>query len=585
MSPTSTTTASSTTAELLPGYYVEPDTGAWLSLPWPKDLRELPTSLGPQIIAWCEEWLVDYFWGGPWRFTRGQKRFIHMWYALAGVDGDRPRWLYRSGVKRGAKGTGKDPLLAALALAELCGPTLPVWKGDRWVGESRRLALVQIAANSERQAKDPLKVANAMVNADMAAHFGFDKGKTMTQLAGGSAIEVLTKSEASAEGDPATAVFLNESHHMTESNGGQSLAAVGRRNAGKSPGGLARVLEFTNTHMPGEGSVAEDSFEAWQAQVFGKARKEDILYDSREAPPHLSLHNDEQLMQGLRAAYADAEWSDLERIRDEALDPRVPLADSIRFYFSSLPTAEDAYVDPRKFDAKVKPDRVVEHGEAIALFLDCSKSTDATTLDACCISDGHCFSIRGWQKPHGERGKGWLAPREQVDAEVRGAFDLYDVQWFGVDPSPAKDDEDEALYWAELIDDWHRDFRDKVLVWATPGEKAGSAVKFDMRFSTPGGRDRVRQLTEEAERTAAAIEEDSPTEPFSWDGSPMVRQHFHNARRRPNQFGVSIGKRSRSSSKLVDHAVSTVGARLGRRLILNSGKRRRRKRSGRVHAG
>jgi hypothetical protein len=129
-----------------------------------------------------------------------------------------------------------------------------------------------------------------------------------------------------------------------------------------------------------------------------------------------------------------------------------------------------------------------------------------------------------------------------------------------------------------------------VLIWATSGEKRGSAVSFDMRLSQPGGRDRVRQFTEEAELTAQAIDEwDPPADddeepedpPLTWDGDPALRLHVHNARRRPNQWGVSIGKQSRASSKLVDYAVGMVGARLGRRLVLNSGKRRKR-RSGRA---
>lgn len=560
-------------AELLPGYQVEPDTGAWLSLPWPPPFDETLT-IGPQVVAWCEEWAQHHLTGEPWRFTRGQLRFVHLWYALRG-PGPEAHWLFRSAVKRGAKGTGKDPLQAILALAELCGPVRPVWDPDagRWIGSAHRMPLVQLAANSEAQATDVLRVANAMVGPEMAERYEFDKGVLRTQLAGGGRIELLTRSEASSEGDPATAIFLNESHHMTHTSGGQRLAAVARRNVGKSPGGMARLLESTNAHMPGEGSVAEDSYEAWQAQVSGKTRRADILYDSREAPPDLSLHNEQELMKGLAAAYADAPWVDLERIRDEAQDPRVPIGDAIRFYFSSLPTSEDAWVDPRKFDKLAKPELEVVDGEQITLFLDCSKSTDATALCACRMDDGHVFGLGLWQRPRGDRGTGWLAPREDVDAEVAAAFDRWDVQWFGVDPSPARDDEDEALYWAEMVDKWHRDYRDVVALWATPGAK-GSAVSFDLRLSQPGGRDRVRAFTEEAERTATAIDEDGS---LTWDGDPGLRLHVHNARRRPNQWGISIGKQSRTSSKLVDYAVTMVGARLGRRLVLNSGKRRRRK--------
>lgn len=572
---------SPTTDEVLPGYFVEPDTGAWLTLPrFPA--KGVPT-IGNWVIAWAQGQGPfkhvpsprHYLTGDPWRFTDGQRTFILWWYSLAG-KGPTRKWLYRSGVKRGAKGTGKDPLLAILALAELCGPTRPVWDGKQWVGKRHNLALVQIAANSESQAKDPLIVANAMVSKEMREHYGFVKGKLQTEIENGSKIEVLTSSEVSAEGDPATAIFLNESHHMKHSNGGQLLASVARRNVGKSPDGMARVCEFTNAHMPGEGSVAEDSFEAWQNQVAGKTRRKDILYDSREAPPHLSIHNEDELMEGLRAAYKDAVWmTDYERLRDEAQDTRITVAESIRYYFSSLPTSEDAWIEPRKFDQLAKPEIVVADGEAIALFLDCSKSEDATTLTACRISDGHVMAVLGRQRPHGDRGKNWLAPREEFDAKVRELKDRYDLQWFGVDPSPARDDETEALYWAELIDTWHRDFREDLLLWATPGKHA---VLFDFRQSQPGGRERLREFTVMAEQTAQAIDEEGS---LTWDGDSMLRLHVHHARRRPNQFGISIGKRTRDSKDLVDYAVSMVGARLGRRRILNSGlTRETQKRSG-----
>jgi hypothetical protein len=375
--------------------------------------------------------------------------------------------------------------------------------------------------------------------------------------------------------------MLNESHHMTETSGGHKVAAVARRNVGKSPAELqARLFEYTNAHEQGAESVAEQSFEAWQAQVSGRAKRQDILYDSIEAPPDTDIVDDASRMSGLQAAYMDAPWADLERLSDEMLDPQTPVGDSIRYYLNGLAAAQDAWVDPRKFDdpgRHAKPDLQVADGEQITLFLDCSKSTDATVLDACRIEDGHVFALGGWQRPHGDRGKGWLAPRTEVDAKVRETFERYQVLWFGVDPSPAKDDEDEALYWKDVIDGWHRDFGKKLLLWATPGAKTGNAVLFDMRLSIPGGRERVRAFTEEAELTAAAIDDDEHPEPLTHDANPMLRVHVHNARRRPNQWGVSLGKQTRSSSKLVDHAVGMVGARLGRRLVLNSGKRRRKR--------
>ena len=575
------------TSDLLPGYRVDADAGAWLTLPWPDDPDEREqlarSSLGPQVIAWAEgrtdePGLVDYLTGRPWRFTRGQRRFLVLWYALT-PDG---RWRFRSGVKRGAKGTGKDPFGAAICDCELIGPVrFDGWAADgRPVGVPHRLPLVQIAANSEAQAKDVLRVANALLSREAREHYLIDPGETRTLLKDtGGRVELLTASEKSSEGDPATFIMLNESHHMTESSGGHRVAEVARRNVGKSPAELqARLCEFTNAHQQGLDSVAERSFEAWQAQVSGRAKRQDILYDSIEAPPTTDLYDDASRMAGLTAAYSDAPWADLERLSDEVLDPRTSVADSIRYYLNGLAAAEDAWVDPRKFDECAKPDVVVADREQVAMFLDCSKSGDATGLVASRLSDGHVIKLGGWQRPHGDRSKGWLAPREEVDAAVRQAFDRYDVTWFGVDPSPARDDETEALYWMPLIDAWHRDFGKRLAVWATPG-RTGHSVMFDMRLSQPGGVIRNRAFTEAAMQTAQEIDEEGS---LTHDGDSMLRVHVHNARRRPNQWGVSLGKVTRDSSKLVDLAVCMVGARMGRRLVLNSGKAAKKAKTGRA---
>jgi hypothetical protein len=207
------------------------------------------------------------------------------------------------------------------------------------------------------------------------------------------------------------------------------------------------------------------------------------------------------------------------------------------------------------------------------MFLDCSKSGDATGLVGCRLSDGHVFTIGKWERPRGKAGEGWLAPRDQVDGSVRYAFEQYKVVWFGVDPSPAKDDDTEALYWMPTIDGWHRDFGKKLKVWATGGVKIGHSVLFDMRIKTPGGIARNAQFTQAAMQTAQDVDEHGT---LSWDGDSRLQTHTHQAKRRTNPWGVSLGKVTRDSDKHIDLAVCMVGARMGRRIVLNSGKVRRR---------
>lgn len=564
--------------ELLPpGYRIDPETGAWTTLPWPGDpslpmthpdrLALLPPSLGPFIIRWAEHWLVHHQTGKPWRYSLAQKQWLHMWYAL---DIETGRWIYRSGVKRAAKGTGKDPEQAAQALAEFVGPVEFAGVVDGVVvGRPRRLSKVQLAANSKNQAREVLTVANAMISDRLRAAARIDAGLTRTMTSSGSIIELLTASEKSTEGAPATAVFLNESHHMTASSGGAATFEVAQRNVGKSPAHIqARLVQYTNAHLQGQDSVAEGAYDAWQDQLSLPPEYQDILYDSREAAAGLDVADLDDLDLGLKQAYSAAPWADLVRLRQEALDSRMTPGQIVRFYFNGVGSVEDSWVEPRAFDDLAHPEMALEEGDKIALFLDCSKSSDATTMVACRLSDGFIAFMGGWQKPKGKRGEGWLAPRETVDAMVRQAFKDYKVVWFGVDPSPATDDDTEALYWQPMIDGWHRDLGRKVTVWATPGA-GGHSILFDMRMSQPGAVRRNQQFTEVAMQTQLDIEEEKT---LLHDGDPMLRRHVHNARRRPNQWGISLGKINRSSDRLVDAAVSMVGARLGRQIALRSPK-------------
>ena len=547
-------------------------------------------SLGPAIIAWSEgkteqPGLIHYQSKAPWRWTDGQRRFLMLWYC---VD-ETGRFIYRSGIKRGAKGTGKDPFAAAMCNTELCGPVEFAGFDDdgRPIGRPRGFPLVQVMSNSQEQSKDVLRVANAMWSKDAREYYDLDCGETRTVVrSNGGRFEVPMSSEASAEGDPATFVILNESHHMTHSNGGANVAAVARRNVGKSPKEIgARVVECTNAHVPGRDSVAEGSFVAWQKQQAPQhTGNRDILYDSIEAPPSTDILTDAGRQVGLRAAYMDAPWNDIERISAEMADPRTSVADTIRFYLNGLAAEADSWVDPGRFDDLAEP-REVGKKDWVALFLDCSKTGDATAFTLTRLDDMYTFTGGVWECPQGwnkqKNGK-WLAPRAEVDAAVRAAFEQYDVVWCGIDPSPAEDDETEALYWRDVIDGLHRDFGAKLPVWATPGAQ-GNSVLFDMRLSAYGSDARMRGYTETAMQVQRWIdEEDKATTPLRHDGNSMLRLHVHQAKNRANKWGHSLSKVTRDSDKKVDLAVCMVGSIMGARLALNSGKLKK-KRAGRSH--
>ncbi|SPJ40187.1 hypothetical protein CHUV2995_00974 [Corynebacterium diphtheriae subsp. lausannense] len=459
--------------------------------------------------------------------------------------------------------------------------------GVQWAGKRHELPLVQIASNSEAQSKAVLRVANSQLGSEAVAYYQLDKGQTATYVKGGAArMEVLTASERSSEGNPATFILLNETHHMTKESGGQNLAAVARRNVGKSKRSLqARIVECTNAHAQGSASVGERSFESWQKQQSGryKALKKDILYDSIEYDPRLDFYDAQQRELALRQAYADAPWADIERLSAEIIDPELSAAEAIRFYLNGIAEQEDAYVAAQNFAALAEPSKLFDEDDQIVMFLDCSKSEDATALMGCRVSDGFNQTLGVWSRPRGKRGEGYLVDRAEVDAVVRECFDSYRVVAFGVDPSPAKDDSTEASYWRPMIDGWHRDFRKRLRVWATPGAR-GNSVLWDMRLSAPGGADRNRKFSQEVEIVRALIDDEGLDGAFRHDGDPALVAHVNNTRVRWNKFGLTLGKKTRDSTQSVDLCVAMIAANVLRREALNSGKVRvssGRRRSGR----
>ena len=571
-------TDSQTSDGLPPGYHLG-SRGAWCTLPWPDDQDEklalMESSLGPSLIDWAE-WRTDEPGllndeGEPWRFTDGQARFLILWYAFD----ERGRFRFRRGCKRGSKGTGKDPFGAAMCNIEFLGPSQLFWDGSQWRGKRHEMPLVQIASNSLEQSKDMLRVANSQLGADAVEFYQLDKGLVSTTVKNSAArLEVLTASERSAEGDPATFIALNETHHMTESSGGVHVASVARRNVGKSKASLqARMIDFTNAHVQGTESVGERTFRAWQKQVSGASvgSKRDILYDSVEADPRLDFYDESERKLALAQAYSDAPWADLERLADEIADPELSAADAIRFYLNGLAVAEDAFVEPKNFAALGDPSLKLCDGDRIALFLDCSKSEDATAMMACRIDDGFNQVMGVWERPRGPRGEGYLVNREDVDRVVRDCMDRYRVVWFGVDPSPARDDSKEASYWKPLIDRWHLDFQRKLKVWATPGAR-GSSVMFDMRTSTTGSVERNKKICDETAIIQELVDEQGMDGGFRHDGNADLVRHVNNTRCRWGKFGLTPGKANRDSPMLVDLCVAMIGANVGRRDALNSGK-------------
>lgn len=335
------------------------------------------------------------------------------------------------------------------------------------------------------------------------------------------------------------------------------------RNLAKSG---SRALETCNAWEPGAGSVAESTWDAWVAQEEGRTRSSSrILYDARMAPPDTDLADEESLMRGLEYAYGDCWWVDLRVIRDRIWDPRTPPDKSRRFYLNQPTATQDAWVTPMAWAALTDTTQVVADGEEIVAFFDGSKSRDATALIGCRVSDGYIFTLGVWE-PDPAHTTESVVPVAEVDAAVARMFDRYKVLAFFAD----------VKEWEGFVKvTWPERYGDDLLVWAVSEGREPQPIAWDMRSHT-------QEFTLACELTETEIKERR----FAHDGDSRVARHVANARRRPNRWGVSIGKESPDSPLKIDAAVCVIGARMVRRLVLASPRYKARSnqkpRSGRV---
>lgn len=495
-------------------------------------------TLGWDILGWTAEWLQQPDGpnaGASWRFTDEQFRFLLWWYALD----EQGKFVYRSGVYRRMKGTGKTPMAAALCAVEFIGPCrFGGWKANRDpIAVPHPAAWVQTVAVSRDQTRNLMTLFPGLFTKAAVAEYGIDLGKEIIYAhRGRSRIEAVTSSPRSLEGGRASFIVKDENHHWIESNEGHAMADVIARNLAKSRDGSARSLATTNAFNPGEDSDAERDWDAHVAILTGKSRATGFLYDSLEAPPETVLSDPASLRAGLLAARGDSVWLDVDRLIEEIYDPRTPPSMARRFYLNQIVAAEDAWVTPQAWIQQARPSKTVSEGSIVTLGLDGSKSDDHTALVACDVETSHMFLLGHWDPQSYSDGQ---LPRDQVDAAVHQAFKRFDIVGFYSD----------RQHFETYIDKWAEEFGDQLCVAA----RVKQPVEWDMGA-------RQHDATKASEAFLDAIVEGALTH----DGNPTFTQHVLNARNRPNNYGITFGKESRFSSRKVDCLAAAVLARQAR---------------------
>jgi len=525
----------------------------------PRVPGELPT-LGYEVLDWITGMLAapdhsDYEAFIPYR---EQEDFILRWYQLDPVTGRR---RYNRGVLGRPRGWGKSPLLAAIACAEAMGPVVfDGWDADgRPVGKpwsEVRTPVVQLAAVSEEQVRNTWQPVLEMLRPEAPVHdhvVGLEVMDTFIALPNRGRMSAVTSSARTIKGARPVFAVLDQSEEWVPSNGGVKLANTMRANAAKIGG---TSLESPNAHLPGEGSVAEQSAAYWQAIRTGAAKDDGLLYDHREAPPDCDMAERDSLIAGLRVAYGDSSGHkggcvihtpacppghvDLDRLVSTIWDPAQDVQQSRSDFLNQVVAASDAWVSHPEWGACMDLSKTLDPADAVVLGFDGSRGrargkADATALVGCRVSDGYLFEVRVWEQPSGPAGRDWAPNPLEVDAVVRDCFTRWRVVGFYADPSG----------WTEHVARWEAEFHRKLRVRATQN----TPIAVWPRGKTSGVAAAVEQLR------AAIVNRE-----VTHDGSAALTRHVLNARRRPVSTGYLIFKAYPDSPDKIDACYSAVMA-------------------------
>lgn len=523
--------------------------------PWDFDAG-IPT-LGFEAAAWTERWLIQPNGpdaGKPFRLTRRQLTFLLWFYALDRKDG---LWLYNHAARRQAKGSGKSPFAAVWALIEFCAPVRLERFDDRQPGGVRgrtvSMPWVQIAATAESQTANTMRMVRAFApkGSAVAVEHGLDVGKTRYYRLPEGTLEVITSSATAAEGAEVSAVVGDETEWWLPANGGPALMSVLADNLAKSG---ARMMETSNSWVPGRNSVAEATWDDWVSQQAGRQQgTQRVLYDARMAPADTNMADPLSLRAGLEFVYDDCDWKrdsrgrlDVQPIMERIYRQSAKIDDSKRKYLNWPTAALDAWMIPEKYHRLARPDITIAAKDRIVLFFDGSKSRDATALVGCRVDDGHVFTLGVWQPdPQDDEATVDVA---EVDRAVMLAFEQHTVAAFFAD---VREWESYAL------SEWPRRYADDLEIMAVPHGRPPQSIAWDMRSHSY-----------EFARAAEAAEAEILDGAFTHDGDLSTMEHVTNCRRRYMRDLITVGKESPDSSKKIDAAVCMIGARMVRRMVL-----------------
>lgn len=406
-------------------------------------------TLGWDVLAWATQNLNQPDGegkGDPWVFQPDQALFVLWFYA---VD-SRGKFLYRRAYRERAKGSGKSPMVAAIACAEFLGPVKfsHFDESGQARGKPNHDSHIQLAAVSEKQCKGTFAFIQEMLSG-CALKYNIDVGMTRVQLnnkGSDRVIEMITANHRSQEGlRPSFAVF-EETQHWLPSEKGPEFAGTVRRNLRKLGG---RSIEVTNAPEPGLGTVAEETHEFQKQIDAGTARNTGLLFDSYSI--HVDdIYDKDQAMAGLAAMYQNAPWIDLEETFGEICDPATREVDARRFYFNEILPPNEMWIPGPIWEKSSVQRMQLNKRDKICLGFRIRKHCAA--IVATRLKDSAVFLLKLWERPEHDAPRDWEVPYGEVDKEMRKLLDTYNVVYMMSSPNG----------FADVIGRWAMDYESEI---------------------------------------------------------------------------------------------------------------------------
>jgi len=428
--------------------------------PWP--------TLGPQVVAWIEAYLVY----GPGDLRSQPYK----------VASDFAAWLYRAyecypanhpragkrRFKRVAiserKGLGKTEKAAIIAAVE-SHPEAPA-RCDGFdaygqpVGRGVNDPYIPLVAYTQEQTEELAYSALHTILSESSLAEDYDIGLERILVLGptGKAagkVLALAGSPNARDGARTTFQHFDESHRFT-------LDALKRAhrtmlaNIPKRPMADPWSLETTTAFTPGENSVAEATMDYAKAIELGKVKDPKLFFFHRQAGDNHDLNTyDGRYAAVVEASGPAAEWSDIESIVSQWDEP-----DADRNYLERVwlnrarPSTAQAF-DITAWRALAAPSTEIPWRAKVTLGFDGSRFHDTTALVATDLLSGYQQLIGFWDtstSPDDE------IPEDEVTDVVNEAFRKWQVKRFYADPP----------YWETTVDRWAGRWGNKrVVKWWT----------------------------------------------------------------------------------------------------------------------